>query len=361
MYMPKNKKDLTFSDSINEALKFSLKKDKNLISYGLGISDPKNIFGTTKNLEKFYGKKRIFDVPCSENALTGVSIGLALAGVKSVVTHQRLDFFLLAMDQLVNSAAKWYFMFGSKISIPITIRLIMGKGWGQGPTHSQNLQSWFAHIPGLKVVMPTFPKDAKDLLIESIKDPNPVIFLESRWLHSFNGKIKKKINKKAVIGKSQVIKNGKDITIIAMSYLSVESLKASKYLEQVHKISCEIIDLITIKPIDYETIFKSVKKTKHVIVLDTGYKTCSVAGEIISSIVMNKKIKLKKIPNMITMPDIPEPTSYSLTKNFFINHEKICKKILHIFGKNTKISPKKFFNDEFLHHDQPNQKFFGPF
>ena len=286
-------------------------------------------------------EKRIFDVPCSENALTGVSIGLALAGVKSVVTHQRLDFFLLAMDQLVNSAAKWYFMFGSKISIPITIRLIMGKGWGQGPTHSQNLQSWFAHIPGLKVVMPTFPKDAKDLLLSQIKDPNPVIFLESRWLHSFNGKIKKD-KQKAVIGKSQVIKNGKDITIIAMSYLSVESLKASKYLEQVHKINCEIIDLITIKPIDYETIFKSVKKTKHVIVLDTGYKTCSVAGEIISSIVMNKKIKLKKIPNMITMPDIPEPTSYSLTKNFLLIMKRYVRKFYTFLVKIPKFHLKNF-------------------
>ena len=181
----------SFKDSINRALVYSMEKDKNMLCFGLGTTDPKGVFGTTLGLEKKFGKKRVFDMPTSENAMTGVSIGASLNGIRSVVTHQRLDFFLLAMDQLVNSAAKWYFMFGGKVSIPITIRLIIGKGWGQGPTHSQSLQSWFSHIPGLKVVMPTFPSDAYNLLKKAIRDPNPVIFIEHRWLHNIEQETKK--------------------------------------------------------------------------------------------------------------------------------------------------------------------------
>ena len=152
-----------FATAINEAIHQAMEIDESVICYGLGVTDPKTVFGTTANLEKRFGSERVFDMPTSENAMTGVAIGAALNGVKSVMTHQRIDFFLLAMDQLVNSAAKWHYMFGSQNSISITIRLIIGRGWGQGPTHSQNLQAWFAHIPGLKVVMPTTPEDAKGL------------------------------------------------------------------------------------------------------------------------------------------------------------------------------------------------------
>ena len=152
-----------FAAAINDALHQAMEIDSSVICYGLGVTDPKAVFGTTQKLEERFGSERVFDMPTSENAMTGVAIGAALNGIKSVVTHQRVDFFLLAMDQIVNSAAKWHYMFGGQNTIPITIRLIIGRGWGQGPTHSQNLQAWFAHIPGLKVVMPTTPKDAKGL------------------------------------------------------------------------------------------------------------------------------------------------------------------------------------------------------
>ena len=172
------KRLITFVEAIKEAIDQSMQKDGNVIVFGLGVDDPKAIFGTTEGLQKKYGRNRVFDVPTSENAMTGVGIGAAIDGKRPLMVHQRLDFFLLAMDQLVNSAAKWYFMFGKQQSVPITIRLIMGRGWGQGPTHSQNLQAWFAHIPGLKVVMPATAADGKGLLISSIKDNNPVIFME---------------------------------------------------------------------------------------------------------------------------------------------------------------------------------------
>ena len=354
-FMPNNQ--ITYSSAINEALNFSMKKDKNMICYGLGVTDPKNIFSTTKDLEKNFGSNRVFDVPTSENALTGISIGAALNKVRSVVSHQRLDFFLLAMDQLVNSAAKWHYMFGSKTPIPITIRLIIGRGWGQGPTHSQNLQSWFNHIPGLKVVMPTFANDARDALISSIFDPNPVIFLEHRWLHE-NKETKKRIGKIKKI-KSKICLKGKDVTIVSTSYLTIEALRAATFLKKNYNINAEIVDLISVKPLDLNTILRSVVKTKNLIVADTGFDTGSIANDIIYQVMSsNKKNIVKSFPKKIAMPDVPEPTSYGLTKNFYIRANKIADEVLLML----KIKKNKNLNlIEPIPHDVPGDWFKGPF
>ena len=173
---------------------FSRNENNNkLITYGLGINDPKRIFGSTKKLVENFGNERVFDVPTSENCLTGIGLGLSLGKIPVLMMHQRVDFFLLAFDQLINSISKWNYMFdGNSGTINITIRLIIGRGWGQGPTHSQNLHSTFSHIPGLKVVIPTSPYDAKGLLASSINEPNPVLFLEHRWLHNLTGLVPKK-------------------------------------------------------------------------------------------------------------------------------------------------------------------------
>ena len=168
----------SYSQAINKALIEEMSRNKKLVCFGLGVNDSLNFFGTTKELEKKFGPDRVFETPTSENAMTGIGVGMSLNSNPCVMMHQRLDFFLLAMDQLVNSAAKWHFMFGGKKSVPITIRLVVGKGWGQGPTHSQNLQSWFAHIPNLKVVSPSFPSTASALLSQSIRDPFPTLFIE---------------------------------------------------------------------------------------------------------------------------------------------------------------------------------------
>jgi pyruvate/2-oxoglutarate/acetoin dehydrogenase E1 component len=356
--MPKTS-SMTFADAINDALILSMRKDKNMICYGLGITDPKNIFGTTKNLLKKFGDKRVFDVPCSENALTGISIGAALSGVRSVVTHQRLDFFLLAMDQLINAAAKWYYMFGSQKSVPITIRLIIGKGWGQGPTHSQSLQALFNHIPGLKIVMPSTPDDAKGLLISSIFDPNPVIFLEHRWLHN----IKSEVNKnyyELTLGKAKILKKGKDITILTISYLNIEALKAAEFLLKEYKIDAEVIDIRTIKPMDWKTIINSIKKTKRLLVLDTASITGSISSDIIAKVVTEKSILLKSPPARMAMPDIPEPTSYSLAKNFFLSDLNIANSVLKILKVKIKNSSNKKISIV-RNYDQPYINFTGPF
>ena len=346
-----------FSSAINEAIHQAMEVDESVICYGLGVTDPKSVFGTTANLEKRFGSERVFDMPTSENAMTGVAIGAALNGIKSLMTHQRIDFFLLAMDQLVNSAAKWHYMFGSQTSIPITIRLIIGRGWGQGPTHSQNLQAWFAHIPGLKVVMPTTPEDAKGLLISSIFDPNPVVFLEHRWLHNSIGEVPDG-DFRLPIGKAKIVRSGMDVTIVSMSYMTIEALHAAECLAT-HGISCEVIDLRTIKPLDWQTVMNSVTKTGRLLTLDSGFTTGSVAGEIVARVAMNVFDKLKTSPARLAMPDVPEPTSYALTKGFYVSAADICEKVLimmerEVFGIRTELL-------EPTPHDVPGDWFKGPF
>ena len=351
-------KIITFAEAINEALDFSLTKDKLMICYGLGVTDPKSVFGTTKGLEQKFGKNRVFDMPTSENAMTGVGVGASLNGVRSVITHQRLDFFLLAMDQLVNGAAKYYYMYGSQKNIPITIRLIIGRGWGQGPTHSQNLQSWFSHIPGLKVVMPSNPADAKTLLISSIFDPNPVIYLEHRWLHNSKGNVPKD-NLIEKIGNAKIIRKGNDITIVSMSYMTIESLRAADFLSKEMNIDVEVIDLRSVKPIDWKIIFKSVEKTGKIIVVDSGFTTGSIAGEIVARVSMERFKYLKIPPARLAMPDVPEPTSFALTKGFYIGSKDIAELSLKIL--NIKISEKINALNEPELHDIPGPWFKGPF
>lgn len=346
-----------FASAINDALHQAMELDPTIICYGLGVTDPKAVFGTTANLEQRFGPERVFDMPTSENAMTGVAIGAALNGIKSIVTHQRIDFFLLAMDQLVNSAAKWHYMFGGQNTVPITIRLIIGRGWGQGPTHSQNLQAWFAHIPGLKVVMPTTPEDAKGLLLASIFDPNPVIFLEHRWLHNTIGEVPEG-DTRVPLGRARVARTGTDITIVSMSYMTVEALHAAEFLKE-HGVSCEIIDLRTIKPLDWETVFASVSKTGRLLALDSGFTTGSVAGEIVARVAMEQFSALKCAPARLAMPDVPEPTSPALTKGFYVRAADIAIKALEMMGKDA--SAVKAGLPEPVPHDVPGEWFGGPF
>ena len=349
--------EMSFASAVNDALHTAMNLDSSVIFYGLGATDPKEIFGTTAGLAKKFGNSRVFDTPTSENGMTGIGIGAALGGMRTIMTHQRLDFFLLAMDQLVNSAAKWHYMFGSQISVPITIRLIVGRGWGQGPTHSQNLQAWFAHVPGLKVVMPTTPADAKGLLLSSIFDPNPVVFLEHRWLHQSVGEVKKG-DIRVPIGLAKIVRMGKDVTVVAASYLVVEALQAAKVLAE-EGIECEVIDLRTISPLDWDAVHSSVKKTRRLIVLDSGAQTGSVAGEIIARVAIKQHHVLEAAPIRLAMPDVPEPTSFGLTKGFFVRGINIYQSAMAMFGKLETV--KADVLDEPSPHDVPGEWFKGPF
>ena len=343
------KKFLRFDQSINLSLKKVMKIYPNIFYFGLGADDSGRVFNTTNKLKELYGSYRVFDTPLSENAMTGVAVGMSLNGKIPIMSHQRLDFFLLAMDQLVNSASKWSFMFGRQKNINMVIRLIIGRGWGQGPTHSQNLQSWFAHIPGLKVMVPSFPSTVSSIIEQSVKDKNPTIIIENRWCHqlkesliSFN-KNKKKIK----YGKSFKLNSGKDLTVVTSSYSTIEMYKCYDEIKS-YNINFDHIDLLSIKPLDIQKIYNSVKKTGKLIIFDnSSHKICSVASEIVSSLVnINHKI-FKVNPEILTLPDIHQPTSFHLTKNYFISKQLLISTILKICKKSKKLKK----TNEIINHD----------
>lgn len=348
---------LTFGKAINEAMTIAMEKDPNVVAFGLGIDDPKCIFGTTSGLKENFGSERVFDMPVSENALTGIAIGASLNGIRPVMTHQRLDFFLLAMDQLVNNAAKWSYMFGGKSSVPITIRLILGRGWGQGPQHSQNLQSWFAHIPGLKVVMPATAYDAKGLLLSAIFDPNPVVYLEHRWLHNIEGDVPEG-DYMVPLDKANLLYSGVDITIVSLSYMTIEALHALEALQQ-QGITCDLIDLRSVNPIDWGTIFMSVRKTGRLLVLDTANETLSVASEVIARVSIELFGNLKCAPQRIALPDYPTPTSPALSEAYYKRAEDVVKVTGEMLGQILDFEQIK--NDRKSPHDVPGDWFKGPF
>jgi pyruvate dehydrogenase E1 component beta subunit len=347
------------ASEILRVLERNLRNDSKFLIAGLGVTDPKGVFGTTLGLEEKYGSQRVMETPTSENAMTGVGVGIAISGFRPLMVHQRLDFFLLAMDQLVNSAAKWHFMFGSQQSVPLTIRLITGRGWGQGPTHSQNLHSWFSHIPGLKVVMPSFASEIAALLQASIDDPNPVIFIEDRWIHNLNVETDDpRRDKRIELGKAQICHPGGDVTVVASGYMSVEALKAVTFLAG-HNISAELIDLRTLKPLDLDAIIHSVKKTQNLVVVDSGNEIASFGKEIIANVAMSKAVRLVNPPRLVSLPDIPEPTSHGVIGEYRVSATKIALSIIETLSIVTpddlikSLTPSK--------DDVPDSSFTGPF
>lgn len=355
-------REITYAEAIAEAISQSMEKDKSVFVIGEGVPDPKAIFGTTKGLVEKYGHNRVLDMPVSENALTGVCIGAALRGMRPIMVHQRLDFVLLAMDQIVNNSAKWNYIFGGQTNVPFVIRAVIGMGWGQGAQHSQNIQAIFTHMPGLKVVMPATPYDAKGLLISSIQDNNPVIFIEHRWLHHIRGHVPEEMYS-LPIGKAKIIKNGRDITIASTSYMTIEALNAAKVLEEAG-ISAEVIDIRTLKPLDDSMIIDSVKKTRRLLAVDSGYYTGGFAGEIIARVSEKAFECLQAPPQRITLPDIPSPSTPALTKHYYPRHIDIIQRVCEIVGKPTSQIAhiiESELKKEPRYLDVPNKEFTGPF
>ena len=350
-------RNISFAQAINEAMFIAMKESKEVITYGLGVPDPKGVFSTTLGLQKEFGSERVFDTPTSENAMTGIGIGASLNGLRPVMVHQRVDFFLLALDQLINNAAKWNFMFGGQSKVPFTIRLIVGHGWGQGPTHSQNLQSIFSHIPGMRVVMPSSAFDAKGMLLESIFHDDPVIFLEHRWLHNLESHVP--IGSYRVpIGKAKIMESGTDITLVSLSYMTIEALHAVEELKKLG-ISCELIDLRSTSPLDWKTIKDSISKTGRLLAIDTSSESFSVASEVIARASMDCHELLKCAPKRLAMKDAPSPTSFGLTNHYYFGSREIFHEVSKIFGKDLKENDDAFIKD--YPHDVPGDWFKGPF
>jgi len=325
------KRRLSYANAIREAFDYALSNDKKAFIMGQGVDDPQGMFGVSLDLHKKYGKKRVFDTPLSENALTGVAVGAALAGMRPVYMHNRPDFLLLAMDQIVNHASKYSYMFGGNVKVPIVIWSVIGRGWGSAAQHSQALQGLFMHIPGLKLVMPSTPYDAKGLTITSIADENPVIIMEHRWNFKQQGYVPKGAYS-IPFGKGVIRKMGKDITIVAVSYMVIEAIKAAEQLRK-EGIGAEVIDLRTLKPLDEDIILDSIKKTGRLIIADVGWKTGGVTAEI-AAIISEKGFKHLREPiKRIASPDVPTPSSYVLEEEFYKGAKDIVDTAKRLFSR----------------------------
>ena len=352
-------RQLGFADAIREALQHALETDPNVFVMGLGVPDPKGVFGTTLGLAERFGAQRVLDMPCSENAMTGVAIGAALVGRKPVMVHQRLDFALLAVEQIVNQAAKWSYMFGGQASVPLVIRLIVGRGWGQGAQHSQSLHSWFAHIPGLRVVMPTTPADAKGLLLAAIDDPNPVIFIEHRWLHGTVGPVCEQ-PARVPLGCAKLMREGDDLSIVSASYGTLEALRAAEVLAGLG-VEAEVVDLRSIRPLDEETVLASVKKTGRLLAFDLGWRECGLAAEIVALVTEQAFAHLHSAPRRLTLPPGPTPAAPRLACHYYPRHVDIVEAACGMVGKAELACGVRERDEGDLLLDVPDPSFRGPF
>ncbi len=323
---------------------------------GLGVPDPKGVFGSTLGLQDKYGPNRVFDVPLSENAMTGVALGSAISGMRPILTHQRVDFALSSIEQLVNQAAKWHYMFGGQMSAPMVVRMVIGRGWGQGPQHSQSLHSWFAHIPGLKVILPTSPHDAKGMLISAIEDDNPVICLEHRWLYGLTDSVPEE-SYRVPIGEGRVVRPGTDITLVGVSYMTLECLRAAGSLAQ-HGVSAEVIDLRSARPLPTELILSSIGKTGLVLSVDHAHTVCGVAGEISAMATEHLFDQLQGPPQRLGLPDHPVPTSPAQSKNYYPLHQEIVLTCMRMMSLPEPPMPPELQEEPL---DQPDISFVGPF
>ncbi|MFO0928146.1 MAG: transketolase C-terminal domain-containing protein [Gemmataceae bacterium] len=279
---PAAERTLSFIDAVREATDQEMGRDPSVILFGLDVDDPKAIQGTTRGLVEKYGPERVFGTPLSEDAMTGAAIGMALAGLRPIHVHIRMDFLLLAMNQLVNVAAKSRYMYAGRVAVPLVVRAMIGKSWGQGAQHSQGLHSLFMHVPGIKVAAPSNPHDAKGCLIAAVRDDNPVLYVEHRLLHFLNGPVPAEPYAVAP-GKARVAVRGDDVTIVGISYMQVECLRAQRYLADAG-ISAEVIDPIWLSPLDVDTIAASVERTGRLLVVDTAWTNCGASAEIVAAV-----------------------------------------------------------------------------
>lgn len=317
-----NSRQLTYTQAVREALFQAMKKDSSICILGQGINDDIGVFGTTTDLYKQFGEERTIETPLAEAGMMGIAAGMALNGLKPIYFHIRVDFLMLTMDQIVNHISKFSYMSGGQCNVPMVIWAATGKGWGSGAQHSQALQGLFMHIPGLKIVMPSNPFDAKGLMLTAIEDKNPVLILEHR--DNFNQKAYVPENMyKIPFGQGRLCIEGKDITIIAISEMVLQAIKAAEKLKN-KGISVEVIDLRTLNPLDKDIMIKSALKTKRVIIADTGWKTDGVSAELSSIIYDNLYDKLLCKIERIALPDIPTPASYSLERAFYKGEQDIC-------------------------------------
>jgi acetoin:2,6-dichlorophenolindophenol oxidoreductase subunit beta len=322
---PREGRVLGYAAALREALDLALAADPNVFVLGQGVDDPGSMFGTTKGLHAKYGRTRVFDTPLSEEGMMGVSAGAAMNGMRPVYMHNRPDFILLAMNQLVTHAAKFHFMDNGQTTVPMVVWAAIGRGWGSGAQHSQAIQGVLLGVPGIKIVMPSTPFDAKGLMLAAIADNNPVLIFEHRWLMKKDGIVPEGAYQ-VPIGKGIYRRRGGDLTIVGASHAIEMALTAANKLAA-EGIEAEVIDLRTIKPMDVEIIEESVKKTGRLVVVDTGWAMGGVCAEI-GCLAAERWLEYLRAPvRRIGLPDIPTPAGFTLEQFYYPDVERISTTI----------------------------------
>ena len=322
-----------YGTAILSAFEYLLKNYKETFVIGQGLWSPWYVGNSMTDLDKKFGKDRIIDTPVSESAVTGAAVGASLAGMKPIVVHPRMDFMLYAIDPIVNQAAKWSHMFGGQASPGVTIRGIINRGGEQGAQHSQALHAWFAHVPGLRVVMPSTVADARDLLIASVLSKDPVIYIDDRWLYEQEDNLPKISELKLRNQKPKITSKGNDVTIVASGYSSYLARQANKKLRKIN-INPEIIDVRVLNPLYITDILKSVKKTKKLVVVDPGWISSGFSAEIVSKVVENLETNcLTSPPVRIALPDAPAPTATIHEKKYYTSVDDVVKRVTNLFLK----------------------------
>ena len=314
----------TYAQALAEATLQGMALDPSVFVIGQGTRDSGQIFGSLEGVFQLWGEKRVIEMPLSENAVAGICVGAALTGLRPLYILQRADFSFLVLDQIINHAAKYHFMFGGRTKVPLTLRLIVGKGWGQGPQHSQSVHSMLTHFPGLRVVAPADAYSAKGLLLNSIFSDDPVIIIEGRPLYSASQEIPQEPYT-VPFGKARILRSGTDMTIIAISFLVPEATKAAEELAK-GGIDAEVIDVVSLNPLDKETLVASAEKTSRVLIVDSSWSFCGFSAEV--SAVLSERLfgKLKAAPVRLTLPPTPTPTAAALEQKFYPTSNDIIEK-----------------------------------
>ena len=318
-------RQLSYSLAINEALHQMMDAEPSVFLIGQGVKSPWYVGNTAQGLLERFGGKRVIDTPVSENAVTGASVGAAIAGMRPVVVHPRVDFMMYALDPIINEAANWFYMNGGKAPVPVVFWGIINRGGEQAAQHSQALHGIFSHIPGLKVVMPSTPYDAKGLMVAAIKEPNPVVFIDDRWLYRIEADVPEDLYD-VEIGKAVIRRTGDDVTLVSISYMANLTEKAAEELAA-SNISVEMIDMRTAKPLDLDTLLESVKKTGRLVIADGGWRSFGWAAEV-AAVAAERLFEFLKAPiRRVTLPDCPAPASQVLEKAYYPDAEIIIEAV----------------------------------
>lgn len=349
---------MKFTEALADAYREVLRARPEAFLIGVGITDPKAVFGSLDGLLKEFGPDRVVEGPLAEQMLTGLAFGAATTGLRPCLIHHRIDFLPLTLDQLGMHAAKWRYMFNNQQGVPLVMRGIVGRGWGNGPQHTQSLHSLAANIPGLQVVVPSTPADAKGLMISAMLGEEPVIYIDHRWSHGAVGEVPAGLDAARVpIGKARLMREGKDLTIVTIGPMVPEVEKALAELDAGgHPVSVDALDLRTVRPLDYAAVTESVRKTGRLLIADPDWPQFGVANALIGHITQKAWGALKAAPVAITWPDHPVPASHFIDKDYYPSSTQIREAIQGLLEV-----PRMAFAPAAATSTDSRGKFMGPF